>query len=136
MEIKLFEVRDSATLIPAFAIKMESDDEAEAWLLRRAGYGGSRCIMFGYAIGSRPAEYDPFSWPQGVRTMPTAHKYVYEHWDKLKSGDVICVETILGERTEPKVSERLTTSGTIGVPSGPAGVGGDLRSEKDKFIYE
>ena len=41
MQVKLFEVRDSATFIPAIAIKLSARNEAEHFLLFRSGYGNT-----------------------------------------------------------------------------------------------
>lgn len=109
MKTKLFEIRDEGAFIPVVAIKFESMDENEGWLLRRAGYGySSPCVFLG-KLATGGAEYDPYAWTGGARTMPTAHIYITDNWDKLTSGDVVCVEHILGERETPKVSERLET---------------------------
>lgn len=53
------------------------------------------------------AEYDPYSWGPS-RTLRVVHGHIIQHWDELKSGDVIDVEFLLGERPEPKVSEQVT----------------------------
>lgn len=112
MRTKTFEVRDRHTFIPVLAVDTRSDDPLEHWLLRRAGYDNtSDCVilirMECKGINGN-ASYDPFAWnATGTRTMHVAHQYIQEHWDTLNSGDVICVEHILGERTEPKKSERL-----------------------------
>lgn len=39
MDIKLLEIRDRGTFMPTMAIRLRSRDEAELFLLRRAGYG-------------------------------------------------------------------------------------------------
>jgi len=49
--------------------------------------------------------WDPERWGT-ERTKLISHKYICEHWDELKSGDVVDVEYILGIRDEPKTSER------------------------------
>ena len=114
MKTKAFEIRDKGTFIPAVGILMQSDDGAEHFLLRRAGFSCQRekgmprdvllCRMEAAGI-IRNATYDEFSW--GDRTFFIAHKYIREHWDELQSGAVICVEYILGERATPKQSERI-----------------------------
>lgn len=106
MEVKLFEIRDNATFIPAIGIAMESGDDAEHWLLRRAGYGQGRLILFARLDGGGKAEYDAFAWPN--RTMHGAHRYIEEHWDELKSGQVVDARVGLGEATEHAKSERYT----------------------------
>lgn len=127
MPVKLFEVRDRATFMPVMAVKLFSagpssessydpyNRERERWLLRRAGYGytqisGMETGMDPYIIlvtldGVR-ANYDPFSWGP-ARTLGAVHQYIIEHWDELKSGDLLDVEFILHEKPEPKVTEQI-----------------------------
>jgi len=111
MKIKLFEIRDAATFIPAIAIQLGPDSEEERYLLGRSGYGltpgaQSQFILFGKLEGGQ-LTYDPHSWPQGTRTMPCAHQYIIDQWRMLQSGDVIDVEHIMGLSISPKLSERL-----------------------------
>ena len=40
--------------------------------------------------------------------MQAAHQFIESNWSKLKDGDVIDVEFIVGETDRPKISERLT----------------------------
>lgn len=118
MTTKLFEIRDRGTFIPALAVLCEptfdrvlrAEDVPERYLLRRAGYNTPWDLVILTRLecggaGSK-ATYDPYAWGE-TRTMPVAHKFIQENWNKLQSGAVICVETILGERSEPKISERL-----------------------------
>jgi hypothetical protein len=113
METKLFEVRDRATFIPCFGILMTplrsgaETFDAEAFLLRRAGYGFDQpLVLFGRLEGGAGGcQYDPYDWSAAARTMRWAHRYVAEHWSELTSGSVIDVEFILGETKAPKVSE-------------------------------
>ena len=112
MTIKLFEIRDRATLIPAMAVHLRNRDEAEFFLLRRAGYGADEIggreedvepYIVLWCLTGGPAECDPFHWSN--RTMQTAHRYLIEHWRDVSSGAVIDVEFILGESKSPKLSE-------------------------------
>lgn len=110
MQIKLFEIRDRATFIPAMATKLESRAEEETFLLSRAGFGlepndFTRYVFLTMLEGMR-TNYDVYNWTNS-RTMGIAHQYIIDNWSILKSGDVICVETILGEIETPKSSERL-----------------------------
>jgi hypothetical protein len=137
---KLFEIRDRGTFMPMMAVRlmvrdtafrhntgrspivvpnqMAIDDNAEEWLLRRAGYGREQINDHGgdtepYVIFIRlvevDAEYDAFSW-QNQRTLGVAHRYIIEHWNELVSGQVIDVQHILGESDAPKTSERSLNS--------------------------
>ena len=127
MIVKAIEIRDRGTFIPALAVKMvpatewlvgtkewEAEptriEEAERYLLRRAGYGFvDPCVVLCRMDangGSRNASYDPYGW--GDRTFKVAHDYITEHFDELESGAVVDVEFILGESTEPKQSERVS----------------------------
>lgn len=125
LKTKLFEVRDSMTCIMVMATLMElrepsapvTKEALEVWdqelfILRRCGF--SKETLLGAesyrmvqltSISANKTNYDPYAW--GGRTYPVAHRFIVEHWDELKSGDVVDVEFILGERTEKKVSERF-----------------------------
>ena len=115
MEVKLFEVRDRATFIPCFGIRMSPGYTAhgsfcpkETFLLRRAGFGLEEpLVLFGRLDGGE-CNHDPFAW--GGRTLAVAHRYIAEEWSSLRSGDVVDVEFVLGEKSSPKLSERLTVS--------------------------
>jgi hypothetical protein len=115
MEVKLFEIRDEATFIPALAIRIDPRCEEEQYLLARSGYGLDRAAQDGYILLMRLSgttneiTCDPHVWHCG-RTMAKAHHHIIEYWDSLVSGSVICVESILGERTTPVVSERGSIS--------------------------
>lgn len=111
MQTKILELRDKATFIPVVAIDMNpTSDSRELYLLRRAGYScdAHPIILLTRADGGATAEYDPFSWSQS-RTWRTAHLWITDHWRELDNGDVVDVEFILGETTERKLSERVTT---------------------------
>lgn len=107
MEIKCLEIRDDGTFIPVICIRPVPINEAQRYLLRRDGYRGDvseRCIIL-IDAQCRGVAYDCYNWVDGCRTKKIAHKYIAEHWVKLKDGDVIDVEFILGERETPKISE-------------------------------
>lgn len=112
MITKLFEIRDRYTFIPVIATQMDShDNQAQAWLLRRAGFvnvgdPSIRYILLCRFFGGRGECYcDPHSW--SGRTMAVAHEHIIAHWDQLKDSDVIDVGFILGETTAKKVSDRV-----------------------------
>lgn len=105
--IKLLEIRDKATFIPAIAIDCSLTGNSQAdCLLRRAGYGAQRCILLTSLHGDRRAAYNPFDWND--RTFHVAHLYVKEHWDEIVDGEVIDVEFIMREAKNKKLSERYT----------------------------
>ena len=110
---KLFEIRDSMTLVPALAIQLETSTEPERWLLSRAGYGLTSTEHSDYIMlmpvegGAGQVFTDPFGWDSGTRTMRIAHQFILDNWEQLKTGDVIDVEFIIGESTEMKLSDRL-----------------------------
>ena len=121
MNIKLVEIRDSMTCIPAMAVLLRNRTPAEFFLLRRAGYAaeviggqeeriGKPWQLTPYVILCKldgvEAHYDSFDWPN-QRTMGTAHRHMIEHWADVESGAVIDVQYILGETTTPKSSESL-----------------------------
>lgn len=117
MEVKLIEIRDRMTFIAAMAVKLTSRDEAERYLLRRAGYAekqivpGSTCepyVLLTRLDGGTQCEFDPYAW--GNRTWAAVHLWLIARWSVVESGCVADVEHILGKTDEPKVSERLTAS--------------------------
>lgn len=109
---KLFELRDSMTFIPIFAIRMDyipdrchQTWDSEVYLMKRCGYPLEHPqVIIGKVHGNGKALSDPYEWND--RTFKTAHIYILENWDNLIDGQVICVEHILGERETPKESER------------------------------
>lgn len=109
-EVKFFEVRDKGTLIPVVAVRMRSANPREAWLIRRAGFGpdGDVVLVRLECSGTnRNATYDPHAWlTTGTRTLHVAHLFIRDNWQQLSSGDVVCVEYILGERDKPKETEQ------------------------------
>lgn len=119
MQAKALEIRDEGTFIPALAVDMNpSHDPRSApdssamqrYLLRRVGYAcdGRPNVIVTRLSGDGQATNDPYGWNSGARTWPVAHKYIIEHWDELKDGDVVDVSFILGEAEKPKRSERET----------------------------
>ena len=122
MDVKMIEIRDRATFIPAIAIRLRNRTPREFYLLRRAGYsreqiGGPEEIPGKLAHGLEPyvllmkadgdrVQYDPYSWAD--RTFRTAHMHLIEHWHEVESGAVVDVQFILGETIEPKQSEEVT----------------------------
>lgn len=113
MITKTFEIRDRSTFIPVLAIKLVPSCEPDRYLFSRSGYGATSHKQSEYIMlmsldgGEGYARSDPYEWNSSSRTMHIAHKYISEHFTELNSGDVVCVETIVGERTTPKISERL-----------------------------
>lgn len=106
METKLFELRDRATFIPLLCIKPGSGGGTpfEAKMAWRFGYKGSDAVIVtNMSVPSYGCEVDPFAWRE--RTLQVAHRYIQERWDTLKSGDLIDVEFILGEKPAPSPSE-------------------------------
>ena len=105
METKIIEIRDVGTYIPVLCVEMKSNDRIEQYHLRRLGFGDRRLIQVVH-ISRKVNQYDPFAWAD--RTMFRAHEFILNNWDELRSGDVVDVEYILGEKDVPKQSERLT----------------------------
>lgn len=107
MEVKLFELRDSATFMPVMAAKINPTNVSEIWMLKRMGYSADsvRPLIVLWRLSGGEAGADPYY--HGSRTMNTAHQHMIEHWDELESGQVIDVAFLLGETATPKISERL-----------------------------
>lgn len=103
MIAKVFEIRDSGTFIAALAVDINSDNDAQHYLMRRCGYqcDGRPNVILTTLNGSGLATNDPYEW--GGRTLTVAHIHIIKHWHSLRDGDVIDVEFILGETEKPKV---------------------------------
>ena len=107
METKVLEVRDSGTYIAVLAMRLIADDTVQRYYLEREGFteGAGIVVM---RIADQQAHADPYDWPSGARTMGIAHIYITAHFDKLKDGDVVDVQFIVGETQTKKLSERIT----------------------------
>jgi hypothetical protein len=109
MQTKALEIRDSMTFIAAIAVCMTPENGEQEYLLRRSGYNFDEPLVVLTAMhGGRQAFYDPYDWAD--RTFQIAHNYIAKNWAKLRDGDVVDVQFILGETAAPKVSERLEVS--------------------------
>lgn len=109
LETKTFEIRDRGTFIPVMATAMAAVQDQDAYLLSRAGYGTDYLLVMLCKLDGQEISYTPESWRAKYwRTLVEAHKYITKNWGILASGQVIDVEFILGETTDPKISERFT----------------------------
>ena len=112
MICKTFELRDAGTFVPVLAIKLEPGCEEDRYLLGRSGFGSNTTTQSKYVLmcalagGEGRITYDHHGWGAN-RTRIVAHKHIIENFDSLKSGEVIDVEFLLGERPIKKPSERL-----------------------------
>jgi hypothetical protein len=113
MQVKALEIRDAGTFIPALAVNMNPSNNEQRYLLKRCGYScdGRPNIILTRLDGDEThhgdqATNDPYA--RIGRTWPIAHHWIIDHWNELQDGDVVDVEFALGERTTPKVSERIS----------------------------
>lgn len=105
--IKVVEIRDRATLIPALAIKMRASDAHELFLFMHAGYPicSEPCVLLISIEAPCHSARCSDEWGErSARTMTTAHKWIQNHFDEIKSGQVIDVEFILKEKEKPCLS--------------------------------
>ena len=105
MIVRVVEIRDKATFIPALAINTMPANEGQRYLLRRAGYASNGETTILVHLSSGQANYDVYAWNN--RTMQQAHNWIQEHFHELNDGDVVDVEYILGVSKSPKLSERF-----------------------------
>ncbi len=100
-DLKFFEIRDSMTMIPAMAVKLPMNPAT-----RTAGYGPDTVYIQLTHLQHGEARVDPFNWNAARgRTMPMAHRWLVEHWDEIKTGDVLDVQFISGETQGKKSAE-------------------------------
>lgn len=116
MKVKLVEVRDRGTCVPAIAIKTTNpENEAEQWLWHRSGYHGAwdrgEEIILARIDGSadRQLIYDIYDW-HGSITMQAAHEWLIDHFDEIENGAVVDAEFIRGESVAPRQSDRFASS--------------------------
>jgi hypothetical protein len=105
MIVKLLEVRDRKTFVPVYAISTQPSNEGQGYLLRRCGFAYGGQIIVARLNGGGKSTCAPYEW--GDRTMQAAHLYIEQNFHALSDGDVVDVEFILGETSEPKISERV-----------------------------
>ena len=109
MNVKLFEVRDRATLIPVMATQLTAANEAERKLLQHAGYGDSVLDHQEYILvgdidgGGGECHSDPFK--HKLRELREAHQYILDNWYGLDHGSVIDLEYIRHEKPQPSISD-------------------------------
>jgi hypothetical protein len=107
VKVKILEIRDKGTFIPMLCVDMNPDHDGQRYLLRRCGYACDlrpNILMTRLSADGTPAWNDPYAW--GGRTFPVSHNWIIENWEKLKDGDVVDVQFILGETAKPKLSEQ------------------------------
>lgn len=105
MMIKMFEILDRNTFIPAIAIKMTSSQPKERWLLMKGGFTNDIPLICLFPIHKTQVHWNYHNWND--RTFTVAHNFITQNFDELKSGAVIDVEFILGEKLFAKESERF-----------------------------
>lgn len=135
IEEKFIEIRDAGTKIPALAYKIRPLTDLERALMRSAGYGEEdeqfATYVFLTKLDGLETQHDPFAWSSGARTMKYAHLALTGNlyhaiknpdvadneaigrrcdevtFARLRSGDVLDVEWVLGLTTEKKIAEAL-----------------------------
>jgi hypothetical protein len=106
-EVKFFEVRDSMTFIPVYAVRFEQEGDGsdEEYLLRAGGWGRLGTATYLTTISEARTGYNPHAFGS-ARTLGRAQAYIEHRWDSLRSGEVIDIEFLENETSEPKESER------------------------------
>ena len=106
MKVKILEIRDEGTFIPATAIQMLAEDEVQAYLVHDCcGHPRDGDGVGLVKLSNGDGKFDPYDW--GGRTMPVAHDWIIRHFAELQDGDVVDVEFLLGETQVKKLSERF-----------------------------
>jgi len=112
METKTLEIRDEGTFMPILAIRLSSRNEAERYLLSRAGYGQTTEDHRSYVGlaniegGRGQFSTDQYKWGT-TRTLQIAHKYIRDNWETINNGDVIDVQFILKETDKMCLSDAI-----------------------------
>lgn len=114
MTAKTFEIIDRKGMIPALAILLKPETNADGFILHSLENAIALIRLDKFdMIGTKvPAQWyvlekQYFSWIGENRTLQVAHKYIIDNWENLISGSVIDVEFVMGLTQKP----RLTTKG-------------------------
>ena len=104
--IKTVEIRDRATYIPAFAIRMWGSDVKELFLFKSCGYGimGSCVMLIPLQAPWLSARCSDEQKNMNGRTIAEAHKWIEKNFSSINNGDVVDVEFILGEKDKPSLN--------------------------------
>jgi hypothetical protein len=111
IESKVLEIRDKGTFIAALAIRMQGTNPTQQYYFNRCGFPKDGTSITLMCLYDQRATNDPYEWGslgKGARTLQVAHNFILDCFDALSDGDVIDVETILGETETSKVSERFS----------------------------
>jgi hypothetical protein len=101
--IKIVEIRDRATFIPALAVRMIPDGIDEKFLFNNIGYfsNSKPCILLISLEAPWSSARCSNEWRVGGRTMHEAHKWIEQNWDSIVHCQVVDVEHILKEVDKP-----------------------------------
>lgn len=103
---KFFEIRDSSTTLPLMVTKLEPVNSDEDWLIKRAMGSKPYPLFLVTFMSSDVSHFNIYNWGStGARTVKTAHEFIEKNFDTLKTGDVIDVQVLLGEKETKKISE-------------------------------
>ena len=111
MRVKVIEIRDRATYIPAVAMQMVPWAMAEhaeqiRSLYAHVGFPGNPEQIILMRLNDQRGHCDPYDWGDS-RTMKTVHEWLQQHFAEVEPGQVVDVEFILGEKPEPSIPQRL-----------------------------
>lgn len=100
--IKIVEIRDIATFIPALAIKTIGGCPREKFIFKQIGYWQPCILLISLQTPWFSARSSSEWEKQDMgRTMGIAHKYIEENFDSIVSLQVIDVEFLKGEKDHP-----------------------------------
>jgi hypothetical protein len=100
METKLFEVRDTRTLMVVMATRLHLSDFKKGTqdyrILQRMGWSNDQEAIYLIHPVMNLSSYSPYDWKE--KSLKEAHEHMYENWANLESGQVICCEFNRNER--------------------------------------
>jgi hypothetical protein len=103
IDIKLIEVRDMCTNITVFAFRTCDTTAVEDYYFNREGYGVDTVVMG--RLATMEANIEHYGW-ENNNTLFVAHSYIEDHFDELKTGDVVDVAFLNGRRDAPVKTDR------------------------------
>lgn len=108
MTSKIIEILDRDTFIPALVIRLDTENEKEKYLLKRAGYGDipkNYILLVEINGGYGLCSCDVYDWDSRSLRVALSYLYKNDNFDRINPGEVIDIEYILGESEKEKESE-------------------------------
>jgi len=107
--VKFLEVRADGYFLSMLAVgaypTIDKLNDREIWILNRAGRSAKHTQILLMDLVSGASSWEPGNWTDRETTI--THVHLLSNWKSIKSGDVIDIQYILGERKTIRLSEQV-----------------------------